>query len=62
MKRLSAETLRGTDEELAGLGFDMKELEQIAPQVGAWAQEIDALDEFDLREVEPSLIYFPEEA
>jgi hypothetical protein len=62
MNRLSDETLRRIDEELAGIGFDRKELEQIAPQIGAWAEEIAALDELDLREVEPSLIYFPEEA
>ncbi len=62
MNRLSVETLHRIDEELAGIGFDRKELEQIAPQIGAWAEEIAALHELDLRELEPSLIYFLEEA
>ena len=61
MKRLAVETLRRIDEELAGIGFDPKEIEQITSQVGAWAEEIAALDEIDLGEIEPSLVYFLEE-
>ena len=60
MRRLAVQTLRRIDEELAGIGFHPREIEQIAPQVGAWAEEIDALDELDLREVEPALIYLLE--
>ena len=61
MKRLAVETQRRIDEELAGIGFDPKEIEQITPQVGAWAEDIAALDEVDLGEIEPSLVYFLEE-
>jgi len=61
MKRLAVETLRRIDEELAGIGFDPKEIERITPQVGAWAEDIAALDEVDLGEIEPSLVYFLEE-
>ena len=61
MKRLAVETLRRIDEELASIGFDPKEIEQITPQVGAWAEDIAALDEVDLGEIEPSLVYFLEE-
>jgi hypothetical protein len=61
MKRLAVETLRRIDQELAGIGFASKEIEQITPQVGAWAEEIAALDEIDLGEIEPSLVYFLEE-
>ena len=61
MKPLSDKTLRKIDQELAGIDFGPQELQQIAPQVGAWAEEIAALDEIDLGEIEPSLIYLPEE-
>ena len=61
MKRLAVETLHRIDEELAGIGFYPKEIEQITPQVGAWAEDIAALDEVDLSEIEPSLVYFLEE-
>ncbi|MDH7499699.1 MAG: hypothetical protein QHH30_04865 [candidate division NC10 bacterium] len=61
MGQLSAQTAHRIDQELAGIGFDPREMEQIAPQVGAWAQEIEALDQLDLREVEPALVYLLEE-
>jgi len=61
MKRLEVETLRRIDEELAGIGFDLRELQQIAPQVETWAEEIASVDEIDLGEIEPSLIFLPEE-
>lgn len=61
MKQLSAKTLRRIDEELARIGFEVRELEQIAPQVGFWTEEIAALDELDLWEIEPALFYFLEE-
>jgi len=61
MKRLEVETLRRIDEELAGIGFDLREFQQIAPQVETWAEEIAALDEIDLGEIEPSLAHFLEE-
>jgi len=60
MKPLAMDTLRRIDEESAGIGFDPKEIEQIAPQVGAREEEITALDELDLREIEPCLIYLCE--
>jgi len=60
MRRLAVETLRRIDKELAYIGFDPREIEQITPQVGAWAGEIDALDALDLSEVEPGIIYLPE--
>jgi hypothetical protein len=62
MKRLAVETLGRIDEEWAGIGFEARELEQIAPQVGSWTEEIAALDQIDLREVEPCLVFFLEEA
>jgi hypothetical protein len=61
MKPLTVETLRRIDQELAGIGFDPKEIKQITPQVGAWAEEIAALDEIDLGEIGPSLVYILEE-
>ncbi len=61
MKALAVETLCRIDEESAGIGFDRKEIAQIAPQVGAWEEDIAALDELDLREIEPCLIYSCEE-
>jgi hypothetical protein len=61
MKRLAVETLRRIDQELAGIGFAPHEIEQITPHVGAWAEEIAALDEIDVGEIEPSLVYFLEE-
>jgi hypothetical protein len=60
MKPLAVETLRRIDEESAGIGFDPKEIEEITPQIGAWEEEIAALDEIDLREIEPCLIYLCE--
>jgi hypothetical protein len=60
MKRLAGETLGRIDEEWAGIGFEARELQRIAPQVGSWAEEIAALDELDLQEIEPALTYLPE--
>jgi len=57
---LSEETLSRIDQELAGVGFSRQELQQIAPQIGAWMGEVAALEELELSEVEPSLTYFPE--
>ena len=60
MNPLSEETLSRIDRELAGVGFSRQELQQIAPQIGAWRGEVAALEELELSEVEPSLTYFPE--
>jgi len=57
MRPLSDETLKKMDEELAGIGFNGEELQKIAPQMGLLIEEAMALDEIDLEDAEPSLIY-----
>jgi hypothetical protein len=58
---LSPQTVARIDRELAGVGFDLREIEQIAAQLGAWSGEIEALEGLDLGEVEPAVIYALEE-
>jgi Asp-tRNA(Asn)/Glu-tRNA(Gln) amidotransferase C subunit len=58
----SKETLRRVAAEMAGIQFTDEELEQLAPQVAALLADLSTLEELDLSQVEPALLFIsPEE-
>ena len=59
----STETLRRIAADMAGIQFTEEELAQLAPQVAALLADLSLLEELDLSQVEPALIFTcPEDA
>jgi Asp-tRNA(Asn)/Glu-tRNA(Gln) amidotransferase C subunit len=59
----SKETLRRMAAEMAGIQFTEEELEQLAPQVAALLADLSTLEELDLSQAEPALLFIcPEES
>ncbi len=55
----SKETIRRIATEMAGIQFSEAELEQLAPQMAALLADLSALEELDLSQIEPAVIFTP---
>ena len=58
-KGISKETLRGISEGLAEVGVDEAEWEEMLIRIGELLDDIKALEEIELNEVQPAFSYNP---
>ena len=56
---VSKETLRRLATEMAGVQLSDEELEQLTPQMATLLADLSALEELDLSQIEPAVIFTP---